>query len=207
LAVESEPQVTGEDYSQVELALALRNHGFPLETLRYDITPLGLHYLLIHFDIPHVDVTGWKLDIGGHVSHPMSLSLDEIKERPKTSIAVTLECAGNGRSRFSPRPLSQPWQEEAIGHAEWTGTPLAPLLEESGVEDGAVEVLFTGLDRGLQGVVHPGADPALSGLSKLVEGEDGERRGRQQRHGEQRYDQARTQRHGANARERISSRG
>ena len=62
MAVESEIQSTGEDFSQVELALALRNHGFPLEMLRYDITPLGLHYLLIHFDIPHVDVTAWKLD-------------------------------------------------------------------------------------------------------------------------------------------------
>jgi DMSO/TMAO reductase YedYZ molybdopterin-dependent catalytic subunit len=47
--------------------------------------------------------------------------------------------------------LSQPWLEEAVGTAEWTGTPLRPLLEEAKVDDGAVEVLFTGLDRGLQG--------------------------------------------------------
>jgi len=37
-----------------ELELATRNHGFPLELLREPITPLGLHYLLIHFDIPEV---------------------------------------------------------------------------------------------------------------------------------------------------------
>jgi DMSO/TMAO reductase YedYZ molybdopterin-dependent catalytic subunit len=161
LAVESEIQSTGEDFSRVELALALRNHGFPLEMLRYDITPLGLHYLLIHFDIPHVDVTGWKLDLGGHVSRPISLSLEELKERPRTSIAVTLECAGNGRSRYSPRPLSQPWIEEAIGHAEWSGTPLSPLLDEAGIEDGAVEVLFTGLDRGVQGEVEHAYERSL----------------------------------------------
>ncbi|HSR27809.1 MAG TPA: sulfite oxidase, partial [Actinomycetes bacterium] len=35
-----------------ELSLAARNHGMPLEALRYDVTPVGLHYLLIHFDIP-----------------------------------------------------------------------------------------------------------------------------------------------------------
>jgi len=38
-----------------ELQLAARNHGLPLEALRHDVTPLGLHYLLTHFDIPHVD--------------------------------------------------------------------------------------------------------------------------------------------------------
>ena len=74
---------------------------------------------------------------------------------------MTLECAGNGRSRYSPRPLSQPWIEEAIGHAEWTGTPLAPLLEEAGIEDGAVEVLFTGLDRGIQGEVEHAYERSL----------------------------------------------
>ena len=38
-----------------ELQFAARNHGMPLEALREPITPIGLHYLLIHYDIPHVD--------------------------------------------------------------------------------------------------------------------------------------------------------
>ena len=38
-----------------ELALAARDHGMPLEALRYPVTPVGLHYLLIHYDIPAVD--------------------------------------------------------------------------------------------------------------------------------------------------------
>ena len=38
-----------------ELRLATRNHGMPLEALAYDVTPAGLHYLLIHYDIPVVD--------------------------------------------------------------------------------------------------------------------------------------------------------
>ena len=46
-----------------ELALAARNHGMPLEALRYDITPPGLHYLLIHFDIPAADERTWRLEI------------------------------------------------------------------------------------------------------------------------------------------------
>ena len=41
-----------------ELQLAARNHGMPLEALRYPVTPVGLHYLLIHYDIPAVDPRG-----------------------------------------------------------------------------------------------------------------------------------------------------
>jgi hypothetical protein len=41
-----------------EVQLAARNHGMPLEALRYDVTALGLHYLLIHFDIPSVWIRG-----------------------------------------------------------------------------------------------------------------------------------------------------
>ena len=39
-----------------------------------------------------------------------------------------------------------------MGTAAWRGTPLAPLLAEAGPADGAREVVFTGLDRGLEGV-------------------------------------------------------
>ena len=38
-----------------ELQLAVRNHSMPLEALRQDITPPGLHYVLTHFDIPFID--------------------------------------------------------------------------------------------------------------------------------------------------------
>ena len=50
-----------------ELGLAARNHGMPLEALRYDLTPAGLHYLLVHYDIPAVDPATWALRIDGAV--------------------------------------------------------------------------------------------------------------------------------------------
>ncbi len=64
---------------------------------------------------------------------------------------VTFECAGNGRALFETRAVSQPWLLEAVGTGEWTGTPLAPLLREAGPPADTVEVLFTGLDRGIEG--------------------------------------------------------
>lgn len=136
-----------------ELQLATRNRGMPLEALRYDITPTGLHYLLVHFDIPAVDESSWRLGIAGNVEQPRSLSLRELRELSAYTIPVTMECAGNGRARLSPRPISQPWLVEAIGTAEWTGTPLHELLVEAGVRPGTVEIVFRGADHGVQGDV------------------------------------------------------
>ena len=141
------------DITQEELQLAVRNHSMPLEALRHEITPLGLHYLLIHFDIPMVDPARYELSVGGRVRKPLRLTLDEITSRPATTLAVTLECAGNGRARLSPRPMSQPWLGEAVGTAEWTGISLASILEEADPLPDAVDVVFTGLDRGIQGGV------------------------------------------------------
>jgi sulfane dehydrogenase subunit SoxC len=65
---------------------------------------------------------------------------------------VTMECAGNGRALLPAlRPQSQPWLAEAVGTGAWTGTPLAPILSEAGLDDDAVEVVFTGLDQGVEG--------------------------------------------------------
>jgi len=143
--------IDGPDITRQELQLAVRNHSMPLEALQYAITPVGLHYLLIHFDVPAVDPASWALTIGGKVRHPMRLDLNQIKARPSVTIAVTLECAGNGRARMSPRPLSQPWLAEAVGTAEWTGTPLAALLDEVVPLSKSGDVVFTGIDRGIQG--------------------------------------------------------
>lgn len=134
-----------------EVQLANRNRGMPLEGLRYDVTPTGMHYLLVHFDIPHVDAAEWRLNVGGLVSRPLSLTLDDIRRRPAVTLTVTMECAGNGRAILEPRPVSQPWLLEAVGTADWTGTPLRGVLQEASLNERAVELLFTGLDRGVQG--------------------------------------------------------
>jgi DMSO/TMAO reductase YedYZ molybdopterin-dependent catalytic subunit len=136
-----------------ELQLAARNHGMPLEALRHEITPVGLHYLLVHYDIPVVDPATWRLTIGGRVATELELTLDDLRDREAATAPVTMECAGNGRALLEPRPVSQPWLAEAVGTAEWTGVRLAPLLAEAGIGDDAVEVVFTGLDRGVEGGV------------------------------------------------------
>jgi sulfane dehydrogenase subunit SoxC len=164
-ATESLPAGTLIDRSDItpdELQLAGRNHSMPLEALSYPITPVGLHYLLIHFDIPVVDGSSWTLTIGGRVRKRLRFDLEQLRRLPSKTLAVTMECAGNGRARLSPRPLSQPWLVEAVGTAEWSGTPLKPILEDAGLLDDASEVVFTGLDRGVQGGVEQQYERSLT---------------------------------------------
>jgi DMSO/TMAO reductase YedYZ molybdopterin-dependent catalytic subunit len=142
--------VSAEGISLEELQLAARNHGMPLEGLRWPITPVGLHYLLVHYDIPAVDET-WRLVVDGDVASRLELTLDELRALPAHEVASTMECAGNGRARLTPRPLSQPWLHEAVGTGRWRGARLRDVLERARVGDGAAEVVFTGLDRGVEG--------------------------------------------------------
>ncbi len=137
-----------------ELGLALRNHALPLEALRYDVTPTGLHYTLVHYDIPAVDPATWRLDVDG--PRPLALAPADLQRRPARTLRVTLECAGDGRALLEPRPISQPWLTGAVGTAEWTGTPLMGLLAEAGITaatSDVAEIVFTGLDRGIEGGV------------------------------------------------------
>lgn len=144
-----------QEFTREEVGLALRNHGMHLEGLRHPITPMGMHYLLIHFDIPFIDPANYELSIGGRVRNLLRLTLEDLKARPAVTMPVMMECAGIGRAHLSPRPVSAPWHDEAVGCAEWTGTPLRPILEEAGLLEDALEILFSGHDRGIdQNVEH-----------------------------------------------------
>src|SRR5262249_35249047 len=113
-------------------------------------------------DIPAADPGVFRLGVVGHVQRELSLTLDEIRARPAVELAVTLECAGNGRALISPPIESQPWIHEAVGTALWRGTPLRAVLKEAGGRDGAVEVAFAGLDRGVQGEIEQRYERSLS---------------------------------------------
>jgi len=142
-------------YTQQEVALATRNRGMPLEALRFDVTPAGLHYLLIHFDIAAGDEALWRLEVAGAVREPLSIGIAELKAMPARTLRVTLECAGNGRGHVSPRYPSVPWLEEGVSTAEWSGVPLAAVLRRAGLSRAARDVVFHGADRGIdRGVEH-----------------------------------------------------
>jgi DMSO/TMAO reductase YedYZ molybdopterin-dependent catalytic subunit len=148
------PPIAGR-FTAEEVALAARNRGMPLEALRYDVTPAGLHYLLIHFDIPDADDSRWRLEVAGLVGKGSSFSLSELQALPATTMRVTMECAGNGRAQLAPRYPSVPWIEEGVSTADWTGVALSELLQRAQLRDEASELVFHGADRGVDaGVEH-----------------------------------------------------
>ncbi|HEU4346686.1 MAG TPA: sulfite oxidase [Actinoplanes sp.] len=152
----------GEDITGQELALAARNHGMPLEAMRCDLTPPGLHYVLVHYDIPFLDENAWRLSVDGSVRRPLTLDLAGLRAMPSRTVRVTMECAGNGRARIEPRPISQPWLVEAVGTAEWTGVPLREVLAAAQVDPDAVDVVFTGADHGVERGVEQDYQRSLS---------------------------------------------
>lgn len=144
------------DFTAAQVQLANRNSGIHLEMLQHDITPLGMHYLLTHFDVPYVkDTADWQLEIEGDVAAATSFDLKALMELPRVSEQVTLECAGNGRALITPRWVSQPWSYEAVGNAEWGGCRLSDLLAQVDINATAIELVFSGADQGIDGgVVH-----------------------------------------------------
>jgi DMSO/TMAO reductase YedYZ molybdopterin-dependent catalytic subunit len=141
-----------DNFTVMEVTVKSRCHGLHLEGLTYPITPIGMHYLLIHYDIPEIDEATYRVRVEGLVKNKLSLDMTNIRKRPKVTIPATMECAGSGRihQRFRLWP-HVPWNYDAIGTAEWTGTPLRAVLQEAGLQDDAVEILFTGRDKGIQG--------------------------------------------------------
>jgi sulfane dehydrogenase subunit SoxC len=124
--------------------------SLPLEALRYDVTPIGLHYTLSHFDIPQLDRESYRLSV-----EDRKFSLAELQAMPHRTVRVTLECAGNGRAGFTPRYPSMPWTHGGVSTADWTGVALHTVLERARVAGNAKEIAFFGADRGFDsGVEH-----------------------------------------------------
>jgi len=142
------------------------NAETPLEIIaRKDITPNDSFYVRNHFAVPSVDPKTWKLNVTGDVQVSTALSLSQIREMPSRTILVTLECAGNGRTRMHPVPPSTPWRDGAAATAEWTGVQLKTLLEKARPQNRVVEVLFRGADVGAEG----GRDLSFERSLPLVE--------------------------------------
>ena len=101
-------------------------------------------FAVAHYGIPTVDPASYKLRITGLVEHPLELTLDNLKKRPRVEHAVGFECSGNNNARGNP----------LVGNARWAGTPLAPILKEAGIKGNGREVVFFSADRGNEDVTH-----------------------------------------------------
>ena len=121
------------------------NAEAPPEALETDITPTLLHYVRSNFPVPDHD---GRLEIGGAVGRPHTLTLDDLKAMRAIERVVTLECAGNGRLAMRPLPAGEPWGDYAVSTATWKGALLHEVLEHAEPLDTGVDVLFAGEDHG-----------------------------------------------------------
>jgi DMSO/TMAO reductase YedYZ molybdopterin-dependent catalytic subunit len=113
------------------------------------ITPNDAFFVRYHWSgIPtSINPTTFRLKVGGKVTTPLELSLTELKQLadPVSVIAVN-QCSGNSRGFFDPRVGGGQLGNGAMGNALWTGIPLKKVLEKAGVQAGAMQVSFNGLD-------------------------------------------------------------
>ena len=106
------------------------------------ITPTQRVFTVGHYSRPaEIDPSTYRLDLSGQFDKPATLTLDQIKARPRKELTATIECSGNG---------SNPSFMGAIGNATWAGTPLIGLLKEYGLQKSAVEAAFYGADTGTE---------------------------------------------------------
>ena len=137
------------------------------------LTPQDEFFTRSHAPIPTIDPAGWRLEVGGLVRHPLSLSLSDLAQFSQQEVTATLVCAGLRRDELlsvGPLPGELPWGAEAAGTARWSGYPLRDLLERAGLMPSAQYVEFTGLDQAARDGRRFGFGGSID-LSKAISGD------------------------------------
>jgi DMSO/TMAO reductase YedYZ molybdopterin-dependent catalytic subunit len=112
------------------------------------ITPNNAFFVRYHLaDVPlDIDPDKFILDIKGKVDRPLRLSLKQLRKLPAVELVAVNQCSGNSRGFFSPRVAGGQLGNGAMGNARWHGVPLKTVLDSAGVQAGAKQVTFNGMD-------------------------------------------------------------
>jgi sulfane dehydrogenase subunit SoxC len=120
----------------------------PLQSLNGTITPNGLHFERHHNGVPDIDPARHKLLIHGLVGKPLAFDVAALMRYPMVSRTCFIECSGNSSRNTLPKAQDVPCGaiHGLVSCSEWTGLPLAVLLNEAGVDAGAKWLLAEGAD-------------------------------------------------------------
>ena len=124
------------------------NLEFPFSSLNSSLTPNEQFFVRSHFSVPKIELKDWNLRVEGRVERPAVLTYDQLVAMPARTVTMVMECAGNSRIFLSPKVGGLQWELGAVGNAEWTGVPLAEILQQAGLKPDAVEVVLEGADSG-----------------------------------------------------------
>ncbi|HUF50907.1 MAG TPA: sulfite oxidase [Longimicrobiales bacterium] len=136
------------DRSLIPLTHRPFNAETPLAALTAALTPVEQFFVRSNFDVPSLAERTWRLDIDGALDQPRAFTLDDLRRLPVRDIAVTMECAGNGRALMQPVPPGTPWQLGAVSTGMFTGVALRDVLSQCGVRADVVEIVCAGADHG-----------------------------------------------------------
>ena len=121
----------------------------PLESLEGIITPSGLHFDRSHNGTPDIDPKLHQLSIHGLVKKPLNFSVSDLLRYPMISRTYFIECAGNSSANIiAPNPIqgTAGALHGLISCSDWTGIPLATLLNEAGIDAKGKWILAEGAD-------------------------------------------------------------
>jgi sulfane dehydrogenase subunit SoxC len=116
--------------------------------LKGTLTPNGLHFERHHSGVPDIDPAAHRLLIHGKVRRPLTFTLDALLRYPTVSRVQFLECSGNSAANWANEAPQQTCGglHGLLSCSEWSGVPLAILLEEAGIESGGNWLLAEGAD-------------------------------------------------------------
>jgi DMSO/TMAO reductase YedYZ molybdopterin-dependent catalytic subunit len=137
-----------------------QNLEYPFSELKSWITPNEQFFVRSHFAAPKIDPKTHTIAVEGAVENKLTLTTDDLRKLQQVTMPLTLECAGNGRVFLAPQAPGLQWGFGGVSNAEWTGVPLAAVLEKAGVKAGAVEVVLVGADQGV--VANPPSPGSIS---------------------------------------------
>ncbi len=112
------------------------------------ITPNDAFFVRYHLaGIPlEIDPDTYTIDIKGKVAKPTKLKLADLKRMASVEVVAVNQCSGNSRGFSEPRVPGGQLANGAMGNARWRGVPLKAVLAQAGVQSGARQVVFNGLD-------------------------------------------------------------
>ncbi|HEX2172900.1 MAG TPA: molybdopterin-dependent oxidoreductase [Dehalococcoidia bacterium] len=127
----------------------------PIMEIEGPLVPTELFYAVQHFKAPEpIPLDQWALTVDGEVKRPLRLSYDDLRRYPARTVRTVMECSGSDADFFEyargerERP-SRTKEGMILSAGEFTGAPLAAILEEAGLTGRAVSVRAEGVDRGV----------------------------------------------------------
>jgi DMSO/TMAO reductase YedYZ molybdopterin-dependent catalytic subunit len=118
----------------------------PLDGFLTEFTPTERFFSRTHHYEVKVDVSTWRLEIGGMVANPQKLTFEQIQKLPKVEVPAVMECAGNGRAFYEPTVPGIQWEYGGVANGRWAGARLADVLKLAGVQSQSTDLVFDGAD-------------------------------------------------------------